>query len=97
MNRREEAKEILKAVCTTRGSYTPGDAIAHVHVVLQEHDDAIRELQRAYEEHSSSLHFIGIAPEFAPLREDKRFVSIVERIGLEPKKVFAVNQAARTE
>jgi serine/threonine-protein kinase len=90
MNRREEAKEILKAVCASRGSYTPGDAIAHVHVLLQEHDDAIRELQRAYEEHSSSLHFIGIAPEFAPLREDKRFVSIVRKIGLEPRKVFAV-------
>jgi TolB-like protein/Flp pilus assembly protein TadD len=89
MNRREEAKEILKAACMTRGSYTPGDAIAHVHVVLQAHDDAIRELERAYEEHSSSLHFIGIAPEFAPLREDKRFVSIVRKIGLEPEKVFA--------
>ena len=49
--------------------------------------------QRAYEEHSSSLHFIGIAPEFAPLRSDKRFVSIVERIGLEPQKVFAVTAA----
>jgi serine/threonine-protein kinase len=90
MNRREEAKEILKAACAGRGSYTPGDAIAHVHVLLQEHDDAMRELQRAYEEHSSSLHFIGIAPEFAPLREDKRFVSIVRKIGLEPQKVFAV-------
>jgi len=93
MNRREEAKEILKAVCASRGSYTPGDAIAHVHVVLQENEDAIRELQRAYEEHSSSLHFIGIAPEFAPLRSDKHFVSIVERIGLEPQKVFAVTAA----
>ena len=92
MNRREEAKEVLKAVCTTRGSYTPGDAIAHVHVELQENDDAIRELERAYEEHSSSLHFIGIAPEFAPLREDKRFVSIVRKIGLEPQKVFAVTR-----
>ena len=90
MNRREEAKEILKAVCANRGSYTPGDAIAHVHVVLEEYDDAMRELARAYDEHSSSLHFIGIAPEFAPLRSDKRFVSIVERIGLEPQKVFAV-------
>ena len=90
MNRREEAREILKAACASRGGYTPGDAIAHVHVVLNEHEDAIRELQRAYQEHSSSLHFIGIAPEFAPLRSDKRFVSIVERIGLEPQKVFAV-------
>ena len=92
LNRREEAKEILKAACTTRGSYAPGDAIAHMHVILQEHDDAIQELQRAYEEHSSSLHFIGIAPEFAPLREDKRFVSIVRKIGLEPQKVFAVTE-----
>ena len=79
MNRREEAKEILKAVCASRGSYTPGDAIAHVHVVLEEYEDAMRELARAYDEHSSSLHFIGIAPEFAPLRSDKRFVSIVKR------------------
>jgi serine/threonine-protein kinase len=93
MNRREEAKEILKAVCASRGSYTPGDAIAHVHVVLQENEDAIRELQRAYEEHSSSLHFIGIAPEFAPLRSDKRFVSIVKEIGLDPQKVFAITAA----
>jgi len=93
MNRRDEAKQILKAACAGRGGYTPGDAIAHVHVMLREHEDAIRELQRAYEEHSSSLHFIGIAPEFEPLRSDKRFVSIVERIGLDPRKVFAITAA----
>jgi serine/threonine-protein kinase len=93
MNRREEAREILKAVCASRGSYTPGDAIAHVHVVLEEYEDAMRELARAYDEHSSSLHFIGIAPEFAPLRSDKRFVSIVKEIGLEPQKVFAITAA----
>jgi TolB-like protein len=93
MNRREDAREILKAACASRGSYTPGDAIAHVHVVLEEYEDAMRELARAYDEHSSSLHFIGIAPEFAPLRSDKRFVSIVKKIGLEPQKVFAVTAA----
>jgi TolB-like protein/tetratricopeptide (TPR) repeat protein len=93
MNRRQEARDILKAACASRGGYTPGDAIAHVHVVLNEHEEAMRELQRAYEEHSSSLHFIGIAPEFAPLRSDKRFVSIVKEIGLEPQKVFAVTPA----
>jgi adenylate cyclase len=96
MDRREEAREILKAACASRGSYTPGDAIAHMHVVLQENEDAIRELHRAYEEHSSSLHFVGIAPEFAPLRGDRRYVSIVERIGLEPEKVFATNVQATT-
>ena len=93
MNRREEARDILKAACASRVSYTPGDAIAHVHVVLEEYEDAIRELARAYDEHSSSLHFIGIAPEFAPLRPDKRFASIVKEIGLESQKVFTVAAA----
>jgi adenylate cyclase len=93
MNRREEAREILRAVCESRGGYTPGDATAHVHVVLEEYEDAMRELARAYDEHSSSLHFIGIAPEFAPLRDDKRFASIVKEIGLEPQKVFSVTAA----
>ena len=88
MNRREEAREILKAACASRGGYTPGDAIAHVHVVLGENEEALRELERAYDEHSSSLHFIGIAPEFAPLRNDNRFVSIARKIGLQPEKVF---------
>ena len=96
MNRGKQAKEILKAACASRGSYNPGDAIAHVHVVLGEHEDAIRELQRAYEEHSSSLHFIGIAPEFAALRPDKRFISIVRQTGLEPEKVFAASLPATT-
>jgi len=91
MNRPAEAREMLAKAIAARGSYTPGDAVAHVYVSLGAHDDAMRELERAADEHSSSLHFIGIAPEFAPLRPDKRFVSLVERIGLEPKKVFAIN------
>jgi adenylate cyclase len=91
MNRPEEAREMLAKAVAARGNYTPGDAVAHVYVALGAHEDAIRELERAANERSSSLHFVGIAPEFAPLRPDKRFVSIVERIGLDPKKVFAIN------
>ena len=88
MNRPEEARETLAAAMAKR-RYTAGDAIAHVHVALHAHDDAIRELERACDERSSSLHMVGIAPEFAPLRSDKRFLSILQRIGLEPEKVFA--------
>lgn len=94
MNRPDEAREVLKRAVATRGSYTPGDAIAHVYVALGAHDDAIRELERAAEERSSSLHFIGIAPEFSPLRPHDRFVKIVRRIGLDPEKVFAINPTA---
>jgi adenylate cyclase len=88
MKQRNEALETLEAAIAGWG-YRPGDAIAHVHVTLGAHDDAIRELEHACEQRSSSLHGVGIAPEFVPLRSDKRFRSILQRIGLEPEKVFA--------
>src|SRR5206468_9348625 len=89
MNRRKEALQTLEVAIANR-PYTAGDVPAHVHVALGAHDDAIRELQRACDEHSSSLHMVGIAPEFTPLRSDKRFLSILRKIGLEPQKVFAM-------
>ena len=88
MKQREKALEALDAAIAGWG-YRPGDAIAHVHVALGAHDDAIRELEHACEQRSSSLHGVGIAPEFVPLRSDKRFRSILQRIGLEPEKIFA--------
>jgi TolB-like protein len=91
MNRRKEALETLDQAIGSWG-YRPGDAIAHVLVALGEHDDAIGQLKRACEQRSSSLHGVGIAPEFIPLRPDKRFRSILQRIGLDPEKVFAVNK-----
>src|SRR5205823_849516 len=69
MNRREEALNTLNAAIAGWG-YRPGDAIAHVHVTLGAHDEAIRDLERACEQRSSSLHGVGIAPEFGPLRSD---------------------------
>jgi adenylate cyclase len=88
MKQRKEALETLDAAIEGWG-YRPGDAIAHVHVTLGAYDDAIRELEHACEQRSSSLHGVGIAPEFVPLRSDERFRSILQRIGLEPEKIFA--------
>ena len=93
MNRPDEARDVLAKTIASRRSYTPGDAVGHVYVALGAHEDAIRELERACDERSSSLHFVGIAPEFAPLRSDKRFLSILNKIGLEPTKVFAAGAA----
>ncbi|HEU0275649.1 MAG TPA: hypothetical protein VFQ83_14075 [Candidatus Udaeobacter sp.] len=88
MNHRSKALEALEGAVAGWG-YRPGDAIAHVHVTLGAHDDAIRELERACAQRSSSLHGVGIAPEFLSLRPDKRFREILQRIGLEPEKIFA--------
>jgi tetratricopeptide (TPR) repeat protein len=92
MKRSKDALEALDAALAGWG-YRPGDAIAHVHVALGAYDDAIRELEHACEQRSSSLHSVGIAPEFVPLRSDKRFRSILQGIGLEPEKVFAATAA----
>ena len=92
MNRRREALQTLEAALANR-AYSAGDIPALVHVALGANDDAIHELERACEEHSSSLHLAGITPEFAPLRSDKRFLSILQKIGLEPKQVFAANES----
>jgi tetratricopeptide (TPR) repeat protein len=92
MERHGDARRVLEAATANR-RYTPGDAIAHVRVALGERDEAIRELERACDEHSSSLHFVGIAPEFVPLRDDQRFSLILRKIGLEPQKVFAAAAA----
>jgi TolB-like protein len=91
MNRAAEARDTLERAVSTRGGYTPGDATAHVLVALGEVDETIRELERACDQRSSSLHFVGIAPEFSPLRTDERFSSILKRIGLVPEKVFAAS------
>ncbi len=88
MKQREKALATLNEAIAGWG-YRPGDAIAHVYVTLGANGDAIRELERGCEQHSSSLHGIGIAPEFVPLRSDERFRAILTRIGLEPDKVFA--------
>jgi serine/threonine-protein kinase len=97
MERRGDALQTLEAA-TAKRRYTPGDAIAHVYVAIREHDLAIQELERACEERSSSVHWVGIAPEFSPLRSDRRFLSILNKIGLEPEKVFASagNDSERT-
>jgi tetratricopeptide (TPR) repeat protein len=88
MNQREKALKALEGAVAGWG-YRPGDGTAHVYVILGAYDDAIRELEHACEQRSSTLHSVGIAPEFVPLRSDKRFRSILQRIGLEPEKVFA--------
>src|SRR5437763_2223512 len=93
MNRSDQAREVLARTIASRGGYTPGDAVAHVNVALGARDDAIRELERACDERSSSPHFIRLAPEFPPLRSDKRFLSILNKIGLKPAKVFAAGAA----
>lgn len=90
MGRRDAALNTLNETMAIR-AYTPADGMAHVYASLGEYDEAIRLFERACEDRSSSLHSAGITPEFKPLRADKRFLSILRRIGIDPEKAFAAS------
>jgi hypothetical protein len=62
-------------------SYVPSYYFAVVHAGLGQRDEALRYLERAYEERSTVLAYLMIDPRFAPLRDDPRFLALARRLG----------------
>ena len=81
------ARQCLAAIVTEsegRGGATP-DVILSPAVTYAKAGDSARALdwlQLAANRHSDALIFTAVQPAFAPLREDPRFLSILERVGL---------------
>jgi serine/threonine-protein kinase len=63
-------------------AYVPAMWIAMVHLGLGDLDSVFRCLELAFEERDGSLILITATAEFDPLREDERFKSLLERMGL---------------
>jgi tetratricopeptide (TPR) repeat protein len=61
--------------------YVPAYYFALVHAGLGERDQALRYLERAYEERSTVLAYLLIDPRLAPLRDDPRFLALARRLG----------------
>ena len=72
----------LIAQSSTR--YVSPANIAIGFIGLDEPDEALRWLERAYDERSQGLTFLKTDPLFDPLRSDPRFESLVKRVGLVP-------------
>jgi tetratricopeptide (TPR) repeat protein len=90
MGRRNEAERVLNELKTLAAThYVAGESIASICVALGDNDAAFQWLERAYHEHSGSLHGIAVRPEFRPLYSDPRFADLLKRIGLDPGKVLA--------
>jgi DNA-binding winged helix-turn-helix (wHTH) protein/TolB-like protein/Tfp pilus assembly protein PilF len=69
----------LERLATTR--YVPALDIATLHASLADHERAFEWLERAFEDRSTNLGFLEYDPSFDALRDDPRFVELVERIG----------------
>ena len=76
--RRNEALKIMNDL-KTRSSRNPSE-IALIYVGLDEKDQAVKWLEKAYDEHFNPS--ILLRPGFDPMRSDSRFQNLLHRIGL---------------
>src|SRR2546430_3278161 len=90
MGRREDCRHVVdQLIEKSRQQYVAADSIAAVYVALGEKDEALRWLERAFEEHSGSFYSYLFRPEFRPLRSDPRFADLLRRTGIDPIKALA--------
>lgn len=57
--------------------------LALIHAGLEEADEALEWLEKAYEERNQWLSWLKVEPRLDVLRTDARFVDLVRRVGLE--------------
>jgi eukaryotic-like serine/threonine-protein kinase len=76
------AREVLSQLREAAAkSYVPSYWFALVHIGLREWDQALRYLERAYEERSTVLAYLLIDPRLAPLRNNPRFLALERKLG----------------
>jgi tetratricopeptide (TPR) repeat protein len=56
--------------------------VAAIYAALGDKDEAFRLLEKAYEEHSSSMPNLAVDPFWYGIRSDPRFADLVRRMGL---------------
>jgi eukaryotic-like serine/threonine-protein kinase len=76
-----QARRILAELRAAEGErYVPAYWFALVHAGLGEREQALRYLERAFEERSTILAYLLIDPRLAPLRSEPRFVALARRL-----------------
>ena len=81
--KREQAQAILKRLQTSKDHVSPGE-LAMLYTATEEREQAFASLEKAFEAHDLQLQYLGVAPEFDPLRADPRFQNLLRRVGLTP-------------
>src|SRR5262249_10238 len=62
--------------------YIPAYFIARISIGLGNTDFAFDYLEHAYEERYGFLAYLRVDPELDPLRNDSRFIDLLDRVGL---------------
>ena len=69
----------------TSGRYLPPFGIASAFAGLGERDRAFEWLHLGYEQHAAQMNTIQVAPPFAALRDDPRWLELLNRLNLAPR------------
>jgi hypothetical protein len=65
-----------------QGRYVSHYPRAMVYAGLGDREQALAQLDSAYEERAQSMVYLQVAPEFDALRADPRFTRLVKKVGL---------------
>ena len=87
--RKDDALRVLNEISRADDLYSPY-YLAAVHAALGNADQAMQQLEHAFDERVGRLTFLNVEPMFDPLRNDPRFRDLCRRIGL-PEVVHASN------
>ena len=77
----EQAQAILERLKTSPDHISPAE-LAMLYTAMGAREEAFALLERAYEAHDLQMQYLGVAPEFDPLRSDSRFQDLMRRVGL---------------
>jgi serine/threonine-protein kinase len=81
--RTDEAREVLAGLAKVSAeSYVSAFDIAIIHTALGDRERAFEWLERAFEERSDHLPYLGVNPRVDALRGDPRFRDLLARMGL---------------
>jgi tetratricopeptide (TPR) repeat protein len=86
------AQETLRRI-EQRPGYVSAFYRAVVAAGLGDREDALRSLQRCFDERSGWMLFLNVEPELSSLRADPRFLALLRRVGHDPERARPVPEA----
>jgi TolB-like protein/Flp pilus assembly protein TadD len=82
--RRADALRLLEELKRRQQkTYVPTAAFVNAYLGLDDNEQALAWLEKAYQERSNILQLIKVHPYFDPLRDDRRFKELVHKVGLD--------------
>jgi tetratricopeptide (TPR) repeat protein len=80
--RRTDAEHVISRLRKSP-SFVPSYPVAIVYAGLGDRDEALTWLERAFQERDFWMIYLNVYPVFDSLRDDSRFLDLVERVGLD--------------